>query len=559
MSGQDKKDKKKDDKKKGKDAVKAQVPIELDPPSGTRDFFPADMRQQRYLYDKFREVAKLYGFQEYDAPVLEHEDLYKRKAGEEITQQMYNFVDKDDARVTLRPEMTPSLARMVLQLMRAETGEFAVTLPLKWYSIPQCWRYETTQRGRKREHYQWNMDIVGEKGVLAEVELLSAICTFFESVGITSRDVGLKVNSRKVLNAVLRNAGVPDERFAETCVILDKQDKIGADAVCEEFQKQVGLSAEVSRKIVDATAAKTLEEFAAVAGVKDSEEVKELSQLFELSKDYGYADWLQFDASVVRGLAYYTGVVFEGFDKAGVLRAICGGGRYDRLLSLYGSPKEVPCIGFGFGDCVIAELLREKGVTPELPATVDFVVAAFSQDFMGKALSVARQLRLAGKSVDVFTEPGKKLAKAYNYADRIGARKLALVAPSEWEKGLVRVKDLRIENSSAVADEDKQKDIPFDDLVNVDVYFGGSSGAAAPAQVKTQAASNSGPVAPKGAGPGLEAFLVDHPYVGGFAPSARDREVFDELQRSGRPTTPALARWYEHIESFPQAQRKGWS
>jgi len=127
------------------------------------------------------------------------------------------------------------------------------------------------------------------------------------------------------------------------------------------------------------------------------------------------------------------------------------------------------------------------------------------------------------------------------------------------EKGLVRVKDLRIENSSAVADEDKQKDIPFDDLVNVDVYFGGSSGAAAPAQAKTQAASNSGPVAPKGAGPGLEAFLVDHPYVGGFAPSARDREVFDELQRSGRPTTPALARWYEHIESFPQAQRKGWS
>merc|ERR1719335_782627 len=148
------------------------------------------MRQQRWLFDRFRETAKLYGFEEYDAPVLEHEDLYKRKAGEEITQQMYNFIDKDGARVTLRPEMTPSLARMVLQLMRAETGEFAVQLPLKWYSIPQCWRYETTQRGRKREHYQWNMDIVGVNSILAELEVLSAIVTFLEKLGMTSADVG---------------------------------------------------------------------------------------------------------------------------------------------------------------------------------------------------------------------------------------------------------------------------------------------------------------------------------------------------------------------------------
>lgn len=564
MSGKEKKEKGQKDAKKAIGKVqgdsKAQVPIELEPPSGTRDFFPADMRQQRYLFDKFREVARLYGFQEYDAPVLEHEDLYKRKAGEEITQQMYNFVDKDDARVTLRPEMTPSLARMVLSLMRAETGEFSVQLPLKWFSIPQCWRYETCQRGRKREHYQWNMDIVGEKGILAEAELLSAVCAFFESVGITSADVGLKVNSRKVLGAMMTNAGVPIDRFAETCVILDKQDKIGADAVCAEFQKTVGLSAEVSKKIVDATAAATLDEFAVIAGVADSEEVKELRKLFELAEDYGYGDWVQFDASVVRGLAYYTGVVFEGFDKAGVLRAICGGGRYDRLLTLYGSPKEVACVGFGFGDCVIAELLREKNVKPDLPAQVDFVVAAFSQDFMGKALSVARKLRLAGKSVDVFTEPGKKLAKAYNYADRIGARKLALVAPNEWEQGLVRVKDLRVENSTAVSDEDKQKDIPFDDLANIDSYFGGAKNtAAAPVQAPKGSATPAQPVAPAGVGPALEAFLVNHAYVGGFSPSAKDRELFNQLQRSGRPATPALSRWYDHIESFPSAQRNGWN
>jgi histidyl-tRNA synthetase len=462
--------KKKDDKGKKEDAPK--TVISLEPPSGTRDFFPDDMRQQRWLFTKFREVANLYGFQEYDAPVLEHEELYKRKAGEEITQQMYNFVDKEGALVTLRPEMTPTLARMVLNLMRVETGEMAAQLPLKWFSIPQCWRFETTQRGRKREHYQWNMDIVGLPTIYAEAEVLSAVVTFFESVGITSKDVGLKVNSRKVLGAVLKNAGVPDKDFAPTCVIIDKQDKIGADAVKKELQEQIGLKKDVCDRIVDATSATTLEEFASLAGVGDSEEVKELQKLFDLAADYGYGDWLQFDASVVRGLAYYTGVVFEGFDKAGQLRAICGGGRYDRLLTLYGSPKEVPCIGFGFGDCVIVELLKEKGVTPNLPATVDFVVAAFNLDMMGQAYQVARRLRLAGKSVDVFTEASKKVAKAFNYADRVGAVRIAFVAPDEWAKGMVRIKDLR--NFKADDPDDlKQRDVPLDDLVNVDSYFGG--------------------------------------------------------------------------------------
>ena len=194
------------------------------------------------------------------------------------------------------------------------------------------------------------------------------------------QDVGLKVNSRKVLGAVMKKAGVPDDRFAETCVIIDKLDKIGADEVKKQMKENVGLSEETAQRIVAATGAKTLDEFATIAGVGESEEVKELRRLFELAADYGYGDWLQFDASVVRGLAYYTGVVFEGFDKAGVLRAICGGGRYDRLLTLYGSPKEIPCCGFGFGDCVIVELLKEKNLTPCFTAKVDFVVAAYNLD-----------------------------------------------------------------------------------------------------------------------------------------------------------------------------------
>jgi len=457
-----------------KKAEESQTGVNLDPPAGTRDFFPEDMRLQRWLYSRFQEVAGLYGFQEYDAPVLENEELYKRKAGEEITEQMYNFKDKEGNAVTLRPEMTPSLARMVLQLMRAETGAIAAVLPLKWFSVPQCWRFETTQRGRKREHYQWNMDIVGVPSIFAEVELLSAVVTFFEKVGITSQDVGLKVNSRKVLGAVLKAAGVPDENFASACVVIDKLDKIGAEAVQKELADRVGLSAEVSERIVKATGAKTLDEFAALAEVGDSEEVKELRMLFELAADYGFADWLQFDASVVRGLAYYTGVVFEGFDKKGVLRAVCGGGRYDKLLQLYGSKKEVPCVGFGFGDCVLVELLKEKNVMPELPASVDYVVAGYNLGMMGKAMSVARSLRLAGKSVDVYPDAAKKVKKAFKYADRVGANRIAFVAPDEWENGLVRIKDLR-GFTAETADDQKQADVPLTDLANVDNYFPGSS------------------------------------------------------------------------------------
>jgi len=236
---------------------------------------------------------------------------------------------------------------------------------------------------------------------------------------------------------------------------------------------------------VQATTAKTLDEFAELAGVGESDEVQEMRKLFELAEDYGIADWLQFDASVVRGLAYYTGVVFEGFDKAGVLRAICGGGRYDRLLSLYGSKKEVPCVGFGFGDCVIIELLKEKKVLPEFPATVDYVVAAYNEEMLGKAMRVARLLRQAGKSVDVLPEVAKKVKKAFKYADRVGAERIAFVAPDEWDIGLVRIKDLR----SDIAEDLKQQDVPIGDLANIDRYF--SKGQVAKAEAAAGEAATS--------------------------------------------------------------------
>ena len=201
---------------KSKKAVK----LDTNPPKGTRDFYPEDMRLRTWLFDQWREVAKTYGFSEYDAPVLESESLYTRKAGEEVTEQLYNFVDKGDRNVALRPEMTPSLARMVM----AKKG--GLNLPLKWFSIPQCWRYERMTRGRRREHFQWNMDIWGVKGVEVEAELLSAMVDFFEKVGLKSEDVGIKVNSRLVIGEVLTELGIPEEKFAATCVLVDKLEKV---------------------------------------------------------------------------------------------------------------------------------------------------------------------------------------------------------------------------------------------------------------------------------------------------------------------------------------------
>ena len=418
------------------------------------------MRLQRWLFDHFRAVGARCGFEEYDAPVLERQELYKRKAGEEITQQMYSFTDKEQTEVTLRPEMTPSLARMVLG--RAQSA----MLPLKWFSVPQCWRFETTQRGRKREHYQWNMDIVGCASVTAEVELLSAVVQFFRNIGIGSSDIGIKVNSRKVMASVLSAMGVGDDKFAPVCVVMDKFDKIGADAVIAELTETQGLPSETATKIVACLSCESVDDLASLCGEDvDSSGVDELKRLFELADAYGFGDWLVFDASVVRGLAYYTGVVFEGFDRAGELRAICGGGRYDKLLSLYGAVSEVPACGFGFGDCVVVELLKDKGILPDLPKSVDFVVAAFNENMQGAAMRATRLMREGGANVDLLLEPKKKVANTFDYANRVGARFIAFVAPSEWERGEVRIKDLRL--GEDVPDEEKQLDVKVEDLGDV--------------------------------------------------------------------------------------------
>jgi len=396
------------------------------------------------LFDNFTIASLSHGFEEYDAPVLEYEELYTRKQGEEITKQLYNFQDKGDRNVSLRPEMTPSLARMVM----ARAG--SLPMPIKWFSIPQCWRYERTQRGRGREHYQWNVDIWGTTEISADAELISVLVTFFEEIGLTSGDIVLRISSRKVLEEVLGSLGVEGDLFAQTCIIVDKMDKLSSEVI-ETQLSELGHSTKVVSSIQSVLGIKDME------GLKKSLEdkstaVSELNTLFDLIDSYGMSEWVEFDASVVRGLAYYTGSVFEAHDREGKFRAICGGGRYDNLLSTLGG-KDLPATGFGFGDMVIMELLSEKGLIPELISGVDDIVLPLNQDLREIAVKVAASLRSSDRTVDLVLED-KKIKWAFKHAERTGARRLVLLAPDEWSRKMIKVKDLETGEETEVSMED---------------------------------------------------------------------------------------------------------
>ena len=412
---------------------------------GTRDFYPEDMRLRNWLFQKFHASSLSHGFEEYDSPIIEHEELYTRKQGEEITQQLYNFEDKGGRKISLRPEMTPSLARMVM----ARSG--ALPLPIKWYSIPQCWRYERTQRGRGREHYQWNVDIWGMEGIEADAELLSVMVHMFKSVGLTHDDVVVRISSRKVLEEVLGSLGIEGDSFTKTCVIVDKMDKLPEETVSAQLS-DLGISDSSITTIQSVLSVTDLPELRDMLS-PDSMAVSELERLFQLLESYGISDWTKFDASVVRGLAYYTGPVFEAQDRGGELRAICGGGRYDKLIGTLGG-RDLPATGFGFGDMVIMELLSDKGLLPDISSRVSDVVFSMDESLRGAAMEVSSRLRRAGRTVDLVLEP-KKMKWVFKHAERTGAERLVMLMPAEWDSGKVRIKDLQT---------GEENDIEFKDL-----------------------------------------------------------------------------------------------
>jgi histidyl-tRNA synthetase len=409
----------------------------LQRPRGTRDFYPADLRMRNWLFERFRAVARAFGFEEIDAPLLEHEELFTRKSGEEIVEQLYHF-ELHGRRFALRPEMTPSIARMVM----ARHG--ALRFPLRWFAITQNWRYERMTRGRRREHFQWNMDVWGEPDVTAEAELIAAIFELLDRLGLGRGDVKVRISSRSLLEETLR-AGVLEgrgEAFPALCVAIDKLEKIGADAVVDLLVDPAGsirLAKEDAREVVDWLGLRSLDE-ATRSAPRDSRACVELRRLFELLDAYDCAERVVFDASVVRGLAYYTGIVFEAFDAGRTLRSICGGGRYDRLLEDLGGPS-LPAAGFGFGDVVIQELLDDKKLLPEPSRGLDAVVFALGEPERLAAIRLASRLRRNGVAVELVLGR-ERLKRVLADADKAGARRAYVIGPDELARGEALVRDL---------------------------------------------------------------------------------------------------------------------
>lgn len=377
--------------------------------------------------------------------MLEHAELFTRKAGEEIVDQLYHF-EIHNRHLSLRPEFTPSLARMVRT--RAGSARF----PLRWYSIPQCWRYERMARGRRREHYQWNLDIWGETSVKAEAELISAIFSALKLMGVQSSMVQVRLNSRTLLEEMLAQTVLQNrpEVFAPLCIIIDKLDKIGPEMVTEQLMNNENgpkLARSVAEEVVSLLSIKSLEDVASLVP-PNSKAIAELRMLFQLLDSYGYSDYVIFDASVVRGLAYYTGIVFETFDVKRKFRSICGGGRYDKLLETLGGPS-IPAVGFGFGDSVIIELLKEHGLLPEFKGQIHGFVLGLGNSEHIAAIKFATKLRAQGKSVELATSP-MRVRKALNEALRIGAECLYVIGPEELSRGVARVRKIATKIESEI-------------------------------------------------------------------------------------------------------------
>jgi histidyl-tRNA synthetase len=400
---------------------------------GFRDFFPSDLAARSVIFATWREVARRYGFVEYDGPPLEPLELYTRKSGEEIVGQLYNFVDKGGREVALRPEMTPTLARM------AGARANSLRKPVRWFSIPQLFRYERQQRGRLREHFQLNVDIIGEPSSTADAELLSVAVDIMRAFGLTPADVVARVSDRRILQGYLAALGVGEEALPAVFAVIDKIDR-QPRAVSDEKLAAAGLGDAARERILSLPDASLDDLAACLQGTPTERVVEEFRSYLGYLDALGVGDWVKVDFAIVRGLAYYTGIVFELFDARGELRAICGGGRYDTLLKSLGG-ADLPALGFGMGDVVLGELLRERSLLPAAASTVELWVAYAEDAEVRDAMRTAARLRSRGRSVE-YALGGQKLARQLKAAVSAGAEEVVIVSAAAMDIGEAVVRRL---------------------------------------------------------------------------------------------------------------------
>ena len=391
---------------------------------GTRDFYPEVMAFRNWLYGQVRSLSEQFGYQEWEAPILERLELYAAKSGEELVkEQAFVLQDRGGDDLALRPELTPSLARLIAQ------RQGSLNLPVRWFSYGPFWRYERPQRGRTREFFQWNIDLVGSDSSGADGELISIAAMFLRNVGLSAEQVAIHVNSRQLMDQKLAEIGVGAGRRMDMLHLIDRRDKM-QPAAWEAWAVELGLSAG---------------QLAGLKALLDSTELwresDELCQVFAVAQTFGVADYLLYDAGVVRGLDYYTGPVFEAYDRARQFRAILGGGRYDNLVAAVGGDP-IAAVGFAMGDAVIEVLLDHFGKRPSLPVSPSRVlVTLFGPELLAPTLALADRLRRAGVNAEQYLEP-EKLGRQIRYADRKGIPYALILGPDELAAGQVVIKTL---------------------------------------------------------------------------------------------------------------------
>jgi histidyl-tRNA synthetase len=391
---------------------------------GTRDYYPEEMGVRVWLYQKMRQVSESFGYSEFEGPILESFELYIAKSSEEIVEkQSYVFEDRGGDKLTLRPELTPTLARMVA------ARQPQLTFPLRWWSFGPFWRYEQPQKGRTREFFQWNIDMIGDESPEADAELIAIAANFLKAVGLKPDEVQVLVNNRELMDEQLGAIGVATEDRREVFNLIDRKDKM-SDEKWREYASDLELSTDQVVQIQEM--------------IQNSELWKKsesLTRMFTSLESYGISEYVSFAPHIIRGFVYYTGTVFEAWDTSGEHRAIFGGGRYDNLVGDMGG-EPVGGVGFAVGDLVITLILQECGRLPEFgstPAPVYFTL--FDETLLEPTLALANRLREAGVKVTSALQ-ADKLGKQFKYADRIGARFAVILGPEEAAESTVAVKNL---------------------------------------------------------------------------------------------------------------------
>jgi len=401
---------------------------------GFRDFLPDDMAFQNWFYESLKRISESFGFQEYNGPTIESLDLYAAKSGEELVKkQAFTFEDKSGKTVALRPEMTPSLARIVSQ------NENNLTFPVKWFTYGRRFRYESPQKGRGREFFQWDVDILGTDTPEADAEVITIAANFYQKLGLTPDEVKIKINDRQNLESKLESIGVPKERTSSLIKVIDKKNKVN-ETDFKEMLKEASLTDKQVQQTLDILQDKN--------GYQESDWLK---TIFSYLEKAGVASYIEYDASIVRGLDYYTKTVFEGWDVKGDFRAIWGGGRYDSLTSDVGSKTKIPGVGFAMGDMVIEEILRYYNKYPTLTVNkTKALVTIFSPELMSESLKFSTKLRREGINCEIYSDPKAKLEKHLKYADKKGIPFAIILGPEEVATDTVTIKNMSTQTQKKV-------------------------------------------------------------------------------------------------------------